>query len=100
MSRRNSSASAYIYRVLKVKPQKQAEADEFLRLIADEFKTLPFAERWAHRLEPRAPALLNALVRTGTGMTYPALLDLGGGIVSPTQHTMIVGPAGAAVTTG
>ena len=88
-----------IYRVLKVKPQKQAETDGFLRLIADEFKTLPFAERWAHRLEPRAPALLNGLVRTGTVMTYPALLDLGGGIVSQTEHTMIVGPAGAEVTT-
>src|SRR5437867_4445161 len=88
-----------IYRVLKVKPQKQAEANEFLGLVANEFKTLPFAERWAHRLEPRAPALLNALVRTGTVMTYPALLDLGGGIVSQTEHTMIVGPAGAEVTT-
>ena len=88
-----------IYRVLKVKPQKQVEMNEFLRLIADAFKTLPFAERWAHRLEPRAPALLNMLVRTGTVMRYPALLDVGGGIVSQTEHTMIVGPAGAEVTT-
>src|SRR5438132_2788361 len=88
-----------IYRVLKVKPQKQAASDDFLRLIADEFKTLPFAERWAHRLEPRASALLNGLVRTGAVMTYPALLDLGGGIVSQTEHTMIVGAAGAEVTT-
>src|SRR5712691_3706814 len=89
-----------IYRVLRNKPQKQAEANEFLRRIADEFKTLPFAERWAHKLERRAPALLNALVRTGTVMTYPALLDVGGGIVSQTEHTMIVGPTGAEVTTG
>src|SRR2546426_859442 len=88
-----------IYRVLKVKPQKQPETDEFLRLIADEFKTLPFAERWAHRLEPRAPVLLNGLVRTGAVMTYPALLDVQGGIVSQTEHTMIVGPGGAEITT-
>ena len=88
-----------IYRVLKVKPQKQPETDGFLRLLADEFKTLPFAERWAHRLEPRAPVLLNGLVRTGAVMTYPALLDVQGGIVSQTEHTMIVGPAGAEVTT-
>jgi len=88
-----------IYRVLKVKPQKATDADEFLGRIADEFKTLPFAERWAHRIDSNAPALLNALVRTGAVMTYPALLDLGGGIVSQTEHTMIVGPAGAEVTT-
>jgi len=88
-----------IYRVLKVKPQKAADADEFLRRIADEFKTLPFAERWAHRMDSKAPALLNGLLRNGAVMTYPALLDLGGGIVSQTEHTMIVGPAGAEVTT-
>src|SRR5437867_9496130 len=59
----------------------------------------PFAERWAHRIDSKAPALLNKLVRTGAVMTYPALLDLGGGIVSQTEHTMIVGAAGAEVTT-
>jgi methionyl aminopeptidase len=88
-----------IYRVLKVKPQKAADANEFLGRIADEFKTLPFSERWAYRIDSKTPALLNALVRTGTVMTYPALLDLGGGIVSQTEHTMIVGAAGAEVTT-
>lgn len=88
-----------IYRVLPSKPPKKAELNEFLQVLSREFKTLPFAERWAHRLEPRAPALLNALVRTGSVMSYPALLDLGGGIVSQTEHTMIVGRAGAEVTT-
>lgn len=88
-----------IYRVLKVRPQKQADATGFLGRIAEEFKTLPFAERWAHRIDSKAPALLNALVRTGAVMTYPALLDVGGGIVSQTEHTMIVGTAGAEVTT-
>jgi len=88
-----------IYRVLRNKSLKQAPLGEFLRLLSQEFKTLPFAERWAHRLDPQAPALLNGLVRSGTVMTYPALLDLDGGIVSQTEHTMIVGVAGAEVTT-
>jgi len=88
-----------IYRVLSSKPPKKAELNEFLQVLSREFKTLPFAERWAHRLEARAPALLNALVRTGSVMSYPALLDLGGGIVSQAEHTMIVGRAGAEVTT-
>jgi len=88
-----------IYRVLRNRSLKQAPLGEFLRLLSQEFKTLPFAERWAHRLDPQAPALLNGLVRSGTVMTYPALLDLDGGIVSQTEHTMIVGVAGAEVTT-
>jgi len=88
-----------IYRVLRNKSLKQAALGEFLRLLSQEFKTLPFAERWAHRLDPQAPALLNGLVRSGSVMTYPALLDLDRGIVSQTEHTMIVGVAGAEVTT-
>jgi methionyl aminopeptidase len=88
-----------IYRVVRPKPSKASEPNEFLQLLSREFKTLPFAERWAHRLERKAPAFLNALVRTGAIMTYPALLDIEGGIVSQTEHTMIVGVDGSEVTT-
>jgi len=73
--------------------------DGFLNALVAEFRTLPFAERWAYRLDSRAPALLNQLVRRRVAMTYPALLDVGGGIVSQAEHTMIVGAAGADVTT-
>jgi len=88
-----------IYRVLKTKPVKQAQLNDFLQMLSGEFRTLPFAERWAYRLDAHAPALLNGLVRTGAVMTYPALLDVGGGVVSQTEHTMIVGATGAEVTT-
>jgi methionyl aminopeptidase len=91
--------SGNIYRVLRTKPPKQADLRAFLEILSREFTTLPFAERWAYRLESRAPTLLNALVRTGAVMAYPALLDRGNGIVSQTEHTMIVGRAGAEVTT-
>ncbi len=88
-----------IYRVLRTKPLKQPELTEFLGQLSAEFKTLPFAERWAYHLNPNAPGLLNRLLRTGAVMTYEALLDVGGGIVAQTEHTMIVGPNGAEVTT-
>ncbi len=88
-----------IYRILRMKPLKDPALDEFLQACAAEFTTLPFAERWAHALNPKAPALLNQLLRTGVVMTYPALLDVGGGIVAQTEHTMIVRAGGAEVTT-
>ncbi|HEY5606606.1 MAG TPA: type II methionyl aminopeptidase [Thermoplasmata archaeon] len=88
-----------IYRILKPKPVHDPALDGFLNALVAEFRTLPFAERWAYRLDSRAPALLNQLVRRRVAMTYPALLDVGGGIVSQAEHTMIVGAAGADVTT-
>jgi len=88
-----------IYRVLRTKPLKQAELNDYLALLSKEFRTLPFAERWAYRVEPRTPTLLNSLLRTGAVMSYPALLDVEKGIVSQTEHTMIVRSSGAEVTT-
>ena len=88
-----------IYRVVRAKPLKQPDLNDFLGALSKEFHTLPFAERWAHRIDPKAPALLNGLLRAGAVMTYPALLDLDGGIVSQTEHTMIVRADGAEVTT-
>jgi methionyl aminopeptidase len=85
--------------VQRAKPLRKGELNEFLGLLTREFKTLPFAERWAYRLEPRTPSLLNPLVRTGAVMAYPVLFDVEGGIVSQTEHTMIVGRTGAEVTT-
>jgi methionyl aminopeptidase len=95
----DGSRPGNIYRVLRTKPLRQKELNEFLGLLMQEFRTLPFAERWAHRLNPRASSLLNPLVRTGAVMAYPALFDVEGGIVSQTEHTMIVGRTGAEVTT-
>jgi len=88
-----------IYRVQRTKPLKRAELNGFLQQLVSEFRTLPFAERWAFRLDSRAPAHLNQLLRLGAIMTYPALLDVRDGIVAQTEHTMIVESAGAFVTT-
>jgi methionyl aminopeptidase len=88
-----------IYRLLKPTPLHDADLDAFLDDLVREFRTLPFAERWAYRLSAQAPALLNRLVRRRVAMTYPALLDTGGGIVAQTEHTMIVRADGAEVTT-
>ena len=88
-----------IYRILRTGPVKDPALNEFLQACAAEFKSLPFAERWAYALDSRAPAFLNQLLRARAVMTYPALLDVGGGIVAQTEHTMIVTADGADVTT-
>src|SRR2546422_857157 len=86
-----------IYRVLKVKPQKAADANDSQKRISNKFNPLPSAVGGPPRIDSGAPPLLTALVRPGAGMPYPAPLDRGGGLVPKTEHTMIVGPAGAEV---
>jgi len=91
--------SGNIYRILSTAPLRDPELNDFLGRLVSSFRTLPFAERWAFRLDARAPSLLNRLVRFRAVMTYPALLDAGGGTVAQTEHTMIVGRDGTEVTT-
>ncbi len=89
-----------IYRLLRAGPSTPASTAEFLRRAELEFRTLPFAERWAYRLDPRGPQHLQRLLRSGLAMTYEALLDVGKGIVAQTEHTLIVGEDRVEVTTG
>lgn len=88
-----------IYRLLRVRDVKPAATYEFLKEIERRFHTLPFAERWCHALDPKASVHLSRLVRAGLVMTYEALLEIGGGMVSQTEHTMIVDDGGVEVTT-
>jgi len=89
-----------IYRIVRVGPATPASTAEFLARAEREFRTLPFAERWAHRLDPRAADHLRRLLRLGVAMTYESLVDAGKGMVAQTEHTLIVGEDGVEVTTG
>src|SRR3990170_131772 len=78
---------------------KPAATRDFLKRIEESFHTLPFAERWCYAFDPKASVHLSRLLRAGLVMTYEALLDVGGGMVSQTEHTMIVDDDGVEVTT-
>jgi len=89
-----------IYRLARV--VKEIKPDAALALyhhIEREFDHLPFAERWCVAFDKRAPALLQRMLRLGVVTTYAALLDVGKGMVSQTEHTMVVTDGGALVTT-
>ncbi|SRR6266566_6904387 len=88
-----------IYRVIRSKPMKDGRLEAFRKQLEVSFKSLPFAERWAFKIDQRAPLLLAELTHRGALMAYPQLLDVHHGIVAQTEHTMIVTPNGAQVTT-
>lgn len=91
--------SGNIYRVIRVRDLRPDSTYRFLKSIHETFDRLPFAERWCYRLDRKAPAHLARLLRSGLVYTYPALVDVGGGIVAQAEHSMIVTADGAEVLT-
>jgi len=88
-----------VYRLVRMREVTPAATNEFLKQIEANFHTLPFAGRWCHALDRKAAVHLSRLLRAGLVMTYEALLEVGGGMVSQTEHTMIVHEDGIEVTT-
>jgi methionyl aminopeptidase len=88
-----------IYRVLRDRPLRDEKAAELFQRIKQEFNTLPFCERWCTAMDPNAPVLLKTLLRHGVISSYAVLKEVRGGMVSQTEHTIIVVDGKAEVTT-
>ena len=65
----------------------------------NEFKTLPFSERWSERLFPNSDLILRRISHLGLISQYPQLIEINGGIVTQKEHTVIVTEDGCEVTT-
>jgi methionyl aminopeptidase len=91
--------SGNIYRIFRDREVKDEKAMEHFRLIKENFGTLPFCERWCTALDPKAPNHLKTLVRHGVLFAYPILSEVKGGMVSQTEHTVVINGHKAQVTT-
>ena len=91
--------SGNIYRLMRVRDVRPESAHRFLQALDERFHRLPFAERWAYRMDRKAPAHLARLLRSGLLYTYPALYDVAQGMVSQCEASMIVTASGADVLT-
>jgi len=65
----------------------------------NEFKTLPFAERWSEKLFPNSTQLLRRLSYLGLIRQYPQLIEVNKGIITQKEHTVIVTEDGCEVIT-
>ena len=90
---------ANIYRLQRVRELRHEPSAGMLKFIEESFRGLPFAERWCHRFDDRAPVLLKRLQRAGLIIAYKQLVDVRGGMVAQTEHTMLVTAEGARLTT-
>ncbi|HDI01419.1 MAG TPA: type II methionyl aminopeptidase [Candidatus Bathyarchaeota archaeon] len=71
---------------------KGKRASELLRAIYNEFKTLPFAERWLWRLLPRSKyeQAWRELLDKGAVMSYPVFIERSRCPVAQFEHTVVV----------
>lgn len=88
-----------IYRLVRDKPMYDEKLEALLRYIEEEFRTLPFAERWCASKFGDVTISLQKLVRSGVIMAYPILKEAGGGIISQMEHTVIITENGCDIIT-
>lgn len=94
-----NSKPGNIYRILRDREMRDEKVAEHFRLLKENFGTLPFCERWATALDPKAPLHLKTLVRHGALFAYPMLAEAKGGMVAQTEHSIAVFGGKPIVTT-
>lgn len=91
----------YIYSLIPIRaPIRSQLARNVLKRIGEEFKTLPFAQRWLTKNVPLGSLKLafRELVNSGILHQYHVLADIKGSFVSQSEHTIIVDKDGCEVT--
>jgi methionyl aminopeptidase len=90
-----------IYRLVKNKKMKSLYAKKLLKYIDENFKTLPFAERWLKNVVPsnQHKQAFKLLLKSKAISGYPVLVEATGKTVSQAEHTIIVKKDGCEVLT-
>ncbi len=83
--------TANVFSLVNKKPVRDNISRAVLKKI-DEYEGLPFARRWLEQefSKPKADFALRQLLRQEIIQQYPPLSDMGKGLVSQAEHTLIV----------
>jgi methionyl aminopeptidase len=90
-----------IFRFIKPKSLQTAQARQMSKFIEDNFKTLPFAERWLKGAVPeeKHAEAFKELLKSKTLMAYPVFIEASGKPVTQAEHTVIITDDGCEVLT-
>lgn len=90
-----------IFRLVKPKAAKSATAKQLLRFIEENFRTLPFTERWLNGAVPSAQyqQAFRELLATKALMGYPVFVEVTKKPVAQAEHTVLVEESGCTVLT-
>ncbi len=96
-----SGRDAHIFRFMKQKSLKNEHAKKLCDYIAQNFHTLPFAERWLQKVTSpdRYKAAISELLSSKTLMAYPVFIEASGKPVAQAEHTVLVTRDGCEVLT-
>jgi methionyl aminopeptidase len=81
-----------IFRLVKAKSVKNPYAKQLLKHIEDNFKTLPFAERWLKGVVPKEQhrEAFKELLASKALMGYPIFLEVSRKPVAQAEHTVLI----------
>ena len=92
---------AAIFRFIKSRSLTSSYSKQLLKYIEDNFRTLPFAERWLQNVVPRENygEAFRELLSAKCLMQYPVFVEASGKTVAQAEHTVLVVEDGCAVLT-
>jgi methionyl aminopeptidase len=81
-----------IFRLVKAKSIKNLYAKQLLKHIEDNFRTLPFAERWLKGVVPKEQhrEAFRELLASKTLMGYPVFVEVSRKPVAQAEHTVLI----------
>jgi methionyl aminopeptidase len=90
-----------IFRFVKSRSLENSYARQLLKFIEENFRTLPFAERWLKGVVPKEHQgeALNALLASKALMHYPVFLEASRKTVAQAEHTVMIVEDGCVVLT-
>jgi methionyl aminopeptidase len=96
-----NSEEVNIFRLLKHKSLKNPHAKKLLRHIEENFKTLPFAERWLQGVLPKEHfrEAFQELLKTKAIMGYPVFVEVSRKPVAQAEHTVLIVEDGCLILT-
>ena len=96
-----SGREAYIFRYLKQKTLRNEHARKLCSFIMENFRTLPFAERWLLNVVPpdKHKVAFSELLSSKTVMAYPIFVEVSGKPVAQAEHSVLVTKNGCEVLT-
>ena len=91
----------YIFRFLQDRPMRLIHAKRALRIIKEDYKILPFAQRWLQSRfsEHHLNAAMRMLISSRAVFPYHVLREKSNAVVAQSEHTVIVESDGCFVIT-